>query len=409
MIYSVLPCTQEKTSRFIDYFLEVFALHRIAKGILASAMALSLLGGIAAAEESYYLELPSKGITTTTRITVDVPGENEVEDGINPITGEDWKGSYTPILVNIDSHPDALPHWGVSYADLIYEMPIQSDGSTRSLALFMSDIPSYAGPVRSARVPMGSLREIWGGAWVFYGEQNWYNSVNTVVDVSDWALSVHADARQKGRWVFPFIAGHEGIYQSLFHREHDGNHVAPHDVQIDMKAVQALFTSEPEMHPFLFTDEGLDHGTDVSSITIEYKTTSPAYVSSYYYNETTGLYDRYRNGEPYIDANNGQACAYANVIVIRTDVTWMNGNNSRPVIRLNGQGACEIFQNGRYIRGTWARDCTENSNLQNRMVFLDENGEELPMKVGKTFIQIVDNEQPVVVYSNSAIAGAKAL
>ena len=39
----------------------------------------------------------------------------------------------------------------------------------------------------------------------------------------------------------------------------------------------------------------------------------------------------------------------------------------------------------------------------------DENGEELPMKVGKTFIQIVDNEQPVVVYSNSAIAGAKAL
>ena len=40
---------------------------------------------------------------------------------------------------------------------------------------------------------------------------------------------------------------------------------------------------------------------------------------------------------------------------------------------------------------------------------LDENGEELPMKAGKTFIQIVENEQPVVVYSDSAIAGAKAL
>ena len=87
-------------------------MHRIAKGILASAMALSLLGGIAAAEESYYLELPSKGITTTTRITANVPDENEVEDGINPITGEPWYGSYTPILVTIDSHPDALPHWG---------------------------------------------------------------------------------------------------------------------------------------------------------------------------------------------------------------------------------------------------------------------------------------------------------
>ena len=69
-------------------------MHRIAKGILASALALSLLGGIAAAEESYYLELPSKGITTTTRITVNVPDENEVEDGINPITGESWYGNY---------------------------------------------------------------------------------------------------------------------------------------------------------------------------------------------------------------------------------------------------------------------------------------------------------------------------
>ena len=68
--------------------------------------------------------------------------------------------------------------------------------------LFMGTIPSYAGPVRSARVPMGSLREIWDSAWVFYGWQNWAKGPNLVVDVDDWALSVHSDARQKGRWVF---------------------------------------------------------------------------------------------------------------------------------------------------------------------------------------------------------------
>ena len=42
------------------------------------------------------------------------------------------------------------------------------------------------------------------------------------------------------------------------------------------------------------------------------------------------------------------------------------------------------------------------------MIFLDENGEELEMKVGKTFIQIVNNDQPVLVSSNTAIAGASA-
>lgn len=120
----------------------------------------------------------------------------------------------------------------------------------------------------------------------------------------------------------------------------------------------------------------------------------------------TGLYERYRNGEPYYDALNGAQTEYANVIVLRTDVSWYNGAPQRPVIQLVGQGVAEIFQNGKYIRGTWARDCSATKKLNNRMVFFDENGEELPMKVGKTFIQIVDNEQPVVVVADEAIDGA---
>ncbi|MFR5796610.1 MAG: DUF3048 domain-containing protein [Christensenellales bacterium] len=179
--------------------------------LTAAAVCLLGVSAVAVAEDSYYLELPTKGVTSSRKITVDVPGENPVEDGVNPLTGESWYGNYYPILVNIDAHPEALPHWGVASADISYEMPVQADGSTRSAMLFMGTIPAYAGPVRSGRVPMGSLREIWGGAWVFYGWQNWANGNNTVVDVDDWALSVHSDARQKGRWVFPFVEGPSAI------------------------------------------------------------------------------------------------------------------------------------------------------------------------------------------------------
>ena len=167
-------------------------MHRMTKWVLAAAMACVLgTGAVAVAEDSYYLELPTKGITASRKITVNVPDENPAQDGINPLTGESWYGNYYPILVNIDAHPEALPHWGVSSADISYEMPIQSDGSTRSAMLFMGTIPSGAGPVRSGRVPMGSLREMWGGAWVFYGWQTWPNKTNTTVDVVDWALSLH--------------------------------------------------------------------------------------------------------------------------------------------------------------------------------------------------------------------------
>ena len=385
------------------------------KWMIAAALVLCLcVTSFAVAEESYYQELPSKGIASTRKISVNIPAENEAVDGINPLTGEVWVGSYRPIGVNIDQHPNALPNWGVSSADIIFEMPIQADGSTRAFALFMGDIPSYAGPVRSGRVPMASLREIFGSAWVFYG---WQNTVVKngllIVDVDSWALNMHEDARQGGRWVFPFVEGTERNYANLFHREKDGMHVAPYNVQIDMKAVESLFTEEPVMRPFKFSDTGLERGIDVTAININYKTTKPKYVVDYKYNEMTGLYERYREGEAYYDALNGLATSYSNVIVMRTDVTWFNNNNSRPVIQTVGQGVAEIFQNGKYIRGTWVRshndqEADDFDSQSARLVFLDENGEEIALKAGKTFIQIVDNEQSVIVTAGEKIEGAAA-
>lgn len=145
-------------------------MHRMTKWVLAAAMACVLgTGAVAVAEDSYYLELPTKGITASRKITVNVPDENPAQDGINPLTGESWYGNYYPILVNIDAHPEALPHWGVASADISYEMPIQSDGSTRSAMLFMGTIPSGAGscafrpcadgqPARNVGRRMGVLR-----------------------------------------------------------------------------------------------------------------------------------------------------------------------------------------------------------------------------------------------------------
>ncbi len=334
----------------------------------------------------------------STKVTASVPAENPVVSGESPLTGVPFHGDYQLVLANIDTHPRALPHWGVASADLIYELPIQADGSTRSLALFMTEHPDSAGPIRSARVPMASLREMWGGTYCFYGYQGGRDKNN----VKDW---VTANSAAK-RFAHPYYLNGMTKNSAWFSRSSDHNHVAPYNVRLDMNAVLADGPAEANIHPFCFTDDPLTRGEAVNGVIISYKATSPAYVSAYQYNEATGLYDRYRNGEPYCDGDTGEHCAYANVIVIRTDISWASGNPSRPVIRLNGQGVCEIFQNGQYIRGTWVRESTETRNLNNRMVFLDENGQELPMQRGKTFIQIVDNGQPVVVLADQKIEGS---
>ena len=330
------------------------------------------------------------------KITVPIPEDNALQSSVNPITGESWQGDYRPVLVNIDSHPRALPHWGIASADLIYELPIQADGSTRQVALFMGEYPELAGPVRSARIPMASLREMWGAPYYFFGYQGGTTSVK------EWVQKYSANKK----FSYPYIELMNKKKGVWYDRNGDGGHVAPYNVTLIMDKVREEYNVSPNTHAFLFDDTGLTRGERVNGVVIPYKTTSPAYLTAYQYNEATGLYDRYRNGTPYTDMLTGQGTSFANVIVIRTNVSFMNNNPSRPVIRLNGQGVCEIFQNGHYIRGTWVRNCSETKNLNNRMIFLDENGNELPMKVGKTFIQIVDNEQPVIAVSDEVLEGS---
>ena len=393
--------------------MEVFHLQKKTPWLLAAMLLVLSLALTAAAEDAQYLRLPGVA-PSTTNISVNLPPENPAEAGINPITGEQWAGLYHPIMVQIDSSHDALPHWGVSSADIIYEMPLHQAGDTRSVALFMGNIPNIAGPVRSARVPMASLREMWGAAWVFYGTQEYWLAEETTVDVLDFVSQFNPDCMKGGRWVFPFFNGTDMQYYELFGRQSDGEHVAPHNATINLRGVEEYYNYEPVKHPFKFTDTGLDHGTSVTGITIDYRTQKPITKSSYVYDERTGLYTRYREDEQYYDGNNGLVCEYANVIILYSNVSWFNGNASRPVIRLIGQGTADIFQNGKWIRGMWVRGRAQGETNVNdpaqqasRLIFLDDTGNELEMKRGKTFVQIVDETKQIVsVTTSEQIAGA---
>ena len=377
-------------------------------------MAMLLVAVCASAE--LYVELPAQGLGVSQSVTMNMPGENPDIPGINPLTGENWVGLYHPILVSTDNHPEALPHWGTSSADILYEFPIQMDGSTRMLALYMSEKPSFVGPVRSGRVVMAKLREMWNSAWVFYGWQSSFgNQENPAVDVVDFATMLHKDDRQKGRWVFPFVEGIEKNYSQFFHRETDGNHKNPHNVQVDLRLVENLFgNAEPQKHPFRFSPVGLTYGADVQGVTVNYKTTQPSYISEFNYNPLTGCYARKANGADYYDALNGVTCEFANVIIVRTAITNQSNNASRVVIQTYGQGACEIFQNGKYVRGTWVqadnpRKANEYNSVTSRMIFFDPYGNELELKVGKTAILFINVDQPVIVRTTTNIAGAKVV
>lgn len=186
------------------------------------------------------------------KIRASVPDENLVIEGESPLTGEPFDGNWRLVLANIDTHPRALPHWGVASADITYELPIQADGSTRSLALFMTEHPDSAGPIRSARVPMASLREMWGGTYCFYGYQGGRDKNN----VKEWAIANSAAKR----FAYPYYLNGMTKNSKWFPRSSDHSHVAPYNVRLDIGAVLADGTAEANLHPFRFTDEPLSRG-----------------------------------------------------------------------------------------------------------------------------------------------------
>lgn len=322
---------------------------------------------------------------------------NPVIEGESPTTGLPWTGRYQPMLVQFDNTYGGVGkarHWGIGDADIIYETPLERNGLTRLSALFSDQIPESAGPVRSARVAHAWLRREWQAGFCFYGVQTMqYTNVRN--EFKKEGLST-----TKLGILFDGTVGNAKPWKKYYSRV--SGIAAPHNVDANVAAMQEMidaneFPATPR--PFLFTDSKPAKGEFAEFIWIENKgqqSLSPSYV----YNVDENAYYRYVGGEPYyakeIGLENGQL-SFANVIVQRCNTTFEHGS-PYPITRLAldndvAKGNADIFMGGRYIAGYWMR-----TGMDERTVFLDENGKEIAFQRGKTFIQIV-NDDVEVTYS----------
>ena len=374
---------------------------------------LTPLSALAADRDLNYLGITGSKNGYTTKPTVTIPSggfpENQWISGTNPLTGEDWSGEYRPILVNIDTDPGARPNFGVSSADIIYELPLHRTGHTRSVALFMGDVPEGgAGPVRSARIPMIDIQQEWQAGYLFWGVQEAKGT-----SVRDYVREINKNLWDRNTYAYPLADGIAQRNAPYFNPKIKG-YANPHDrLGLPAVLVNAGHVPVVSMRPWRFSDDGLDHGASAYHISMEFR---PDFIPSFEYNEATRSYDRYYNSEPFIDANNGEHCTFANVIIMRTDVSWYRNNPQRPVIKMTGQGQAEIFMDGRYIRGTWVRAMSKSASakdIQARTVFLDDRGQEISFLPGKTFIHVVSEEQQVVIGNDPTegdpLKGGKAM
>lgn len=306
-----------------------------------------------------------------------IPGESMT-------TGLPFEGEYVPLLVNIDNVAGAWPQWGIGDADIIYEMPIHGYTLTRLVALFSDKHPEYAGPVRSGRVLHAELREEWDAGWTFAGIQS---KDGTNVNAALRAFG----AREKTHDLIYNLNG--SAFSGYYHNVKD--HKSPHNHSAHvMELIQhARGYAFPE-RPFLFADDLPATGDAATQCSLVYSGNPESYTNSAFnYDAASNRYVRTRQGHPYVDQNNPrEPLTFSNVIVQWTDLGF-NGAANAPELRQVGSGNADIFTGGRHIAGIWVRSSTAS-----RTVFYDENGDEIRLQRGKTWINVTSQRSTQVTY-----------
>ncbi len=338
---------------------------------------------------------------------------NPLIEGESPTTGMpyDTNTRYMPMLVQI-SNPEGTEKningkkvsaagigerapWGGQYADIVYEGILYRSGQTRITFLvsdaFADGNATSMGPVRSARIGHVLLREEWQGGIVYSGgpraEENNISQMFADLGASDKGVT------------FNLL---DNKYQDYKYRV--PGVVAPENYNANPLGLRSLIpeTTIAIPHPFLFTDVSpYTDGYDMA-YNIHLDWGHKRHISHFYYDEANNLYLRYSCDAPYMtfaeaedrSEENEEQLAFSNVIIQRVPYEYTDNHKAMPVMQSVGRGNADIFIGGRYIPGYWVRESIESPT-----VFLDDQGNEIQLTRGKTFIAHFPPEA-LLSYSN---------
>lgn len=302
------------------------------------------------------------------------PGAFGAVSGTNPFTGlGGGRSGQRPLIVCVNNDYAARPQLGLSQADLVYEYLMEGYGITRFSALFYGEESSQIGPVRSARLInyyMGALYDA-GLACSGASDQVRYLLKHEApfpymdIDLDDpsnnrYSASIGSDYRTRLR------TSTGGLRRWL----------------ADWGVEKA-----PNLRGFTFGGAP-GGGVPANSITIPYPAGTGSQVE-YRYDGGNGRYLRFMGGGPHTDGNTGTQVAVENVIVqvVPHEATnIVEDSLGSTSIRLNlfGSGQVIVLRDGLAYVGSWRSD-----NRGDLPRFFDQNGAEVALKPGKSWISIV--------------------
>jgi len=270
-----------------------------------------------------------------------------------------------PVAVVVDNDILARPQAGLSQASLVYEAPVEG-GMTRFLAIFPADVDlSAVGPIRSARPYFVAWAEELGALFVHCGGSP--EALEAINSASLYDLN-------------------EFYNSAYFWRDQSSARVAPHNVLSNGEKISSYLDKrglvEKKADTWLFKEEG-EHASSSPDLKIHF---SLNFQALWRYDANSNSYLRFFNGNESQDESRGISAKNIIVHYLESKVLDAAGRLS---LSINGSGQALICLDGICQPGEWRK------SVGNRTRYYYENGEEIKLNPGVTWIEVADSNTSV--------------
>ncbi|GGJ64616.1 DUF3048 domain-containing protein [Virgibacillus salexigens] len=297
----------------------------------------------------------------------DKSDSSAVAEDIYPLTGIESNDAVNNRIIGvmINNHSKARPQTGLSQADIVFE--ILAEGRiTRFLALYQSEMPEVAGPVRSAREYYFELANAYNALYLYHGAATFVDQMIQDREIDHLNGSLYDN---------------DGV---LFNRESFRD--APHNSYLQLGAVYDKakekgydVTADYEALPFLSEDEDVT-GDTAEHVEIVYSNNSPMEIVEYKYDKRSETYTRYNDRKKTVELESDKPIQPSNVFIIETPHQVID-DAGRRAIDMESGGNAYLIQKGVVQKLQW-------KNKDGRIVPV-KDGKTVAFAPGKTWINVI--------------------
>ena len=362
--------------------------------LLTSALlAAMVLGGCGKKEEEDasildYIkeETVEMEIEEETEETEEEVGEEENHDGMyrSELTNE-WIDeslkNQRPIAAMVDNESTALPHYGLSDADVVYEvMNSTKNGRITRLMAVVKDWEKIErlGSIRRTRPTNLLLAAEWNAVLCHDGGPFYIDPYLAEDYSAHFSGGFDRIDNGKAREFTEYIC--TGNLDSKFSAS---NYSREYDQYYEGDGVE-------DFQHFKFSDEELSlDGEGGAKDATEISLPFPHNKSTLKYNEETKTYDYYEYGDAHVDPGNGNAVlTFKNVLLQNCTFHQYDENGYLIYNCIDASNRDGYYiTNGKAIPVTWAKTGDTKATR-----FFDEDGNEISINTGKTYIALVPDD-----------------